>query len=139
MAEISGSYKYRNCTRKNFKNLTTDNYNIAKKWLNAFNEHNLDQLIDLYDDNAIHFSPKLKLHHPETKGEITGKAALRAWWLDAFERLPQLLYKEKTLTADNEKVFIEYVRIVPGEENMNVAEILEIKDGKIVASRVYHG
>jgi hypothetical protein len=34
---------------------------------------------------------------------------------------------------------MEYIRRVAGEPDMLIAEVLEIKDGKIVASRVYHG
>jgi hypothetical protein len=34
---------------------------------------------------------------------------------------------------------MEYTRTVENEEKMLVAEILEIKDNKIIASRVYHG
>lgn len=112
---------------------------IAKKWLKAFNDHDLEALLSLYDDNAEHFSPKLKVRKPETKGLITGKAAMRNWWQDAFECLPNLEYREQGLTANEDRVFIEYTRIVPGEENMDVAEVLEIRDGLIVASRVYHG
>jgi SnoaL-like domain len=119
--------------------LKTINFGIAKKWLKAFNEHELENLLALYDNNAVHFSPKLKIRHPETNGFIRGKDALHAWWLDAFERLPQLAYQEKSITADDERVFMEYTRIVPGEENINVAEVLDIKNGVIVASRVYHG
>jgi len=114
-------------------------HHIAKKWLHAFNEHNLENLLSLYHDDAIHFSPKLKIRHPETNGLIKGKNALRAWWKDAFERLPQLEYREKTITANEERVFMEYLRVVPGEEDMNVAEVLEIEKGLIVTSRVYHG
>jgi hypothetical protein len=33
---------------------------------------------------------------------------------------------------------MEYERIVSGEEEMNVAEVLEIKNDLIIASRVYH-
>ena len=119
--------------------MKSENHSIAKRWLQAFNEHHLESLLALYDDHAVHFSPKLKIRHPETNGLIKGKEALRSWWQDAFERLPQLAYQEKTITADDERVFMEYTRVVPGEENMNVAEILEIKNGLIVASRVYHG
>jgi len=114
-------------------------YTIAKKWLSAFNEHDLEKLLALYDENAIHYSPKLKARKPESNGIIKGKAAMRDWWQDAFQRLPGLIYKELTLTADEDRVFMEYTRIVPGEEDMNVAEILEIKNGLIAASRVYHG
>ena len=112
--------------------------NIARQWINAFNEHDLEKLLALYDDNAEHYSPKLKLRQPETKGLITGKNALRAWWQDAFERLPELHYELTKLTANEERVFMEYTRQVPGENDILVAEVLEI-NGRIVGSRVYHG
>jgi len=112
---------------------------IAKAWLKAFNEHNLENLLALYDEDAIHYSPKLKIRMPETLGLISGKAALRAWWADAFDRLPNLAYLEISLTADEHKVFMEYLRIVPGEQEMNVAELLVIENDLIVSSRVYHG
>ncbi len=112
---------------------------IAQLWFEAFNSKNLEKLLSLYDDDAQHFSPKLKIRQPETKGLITGKNALRTWWQDAFERIPSLHYKVTSLTANNERVFMEYVRQVDNEDDMLVAEVLEIKDGKIIFSRVYHG
>ena len=112
---------------------------IAFKWFDAFNSHNLDQLLSLYDEDAEHYSPKLKIRKPETLGMIIGKPALREWWQDAFDRLPSLNYKVTSLTANGDRVFMEYVRSVDGEENMLVAEVLIVKEGKIIASRVYHG
>lgn len=118
---------------------TQQHMELARTWFRAFNEHNLEALLALYHDNAQHYSPKLKIRLPETNGLVTGKAALRAWWQDAFDRLPTLHYNNTTLTADNERVFMEYIRQVDNEPDMLVAEVLEIKDGLIVASRVYHG
>ncbi len=112
---------------------------IAQKWFEAFNEHNLEKLLALYDEHAAHYSPKLKIRQPETNGLVTGKNNLRAWWKDAFERLPSLRYYHTTLTADEHRVFMEYIRKVDGEADLLVAEALEIIDGLIVASRVYHG
>jgi ketosteroid isomerase-like protein len=112
---------------------------IAEQWLQAFNEHNLENLLKLYDEDAEHFSPKLKIRHPQTKGLISGRPALNSWWKDAFERIPELQYIKRTITADGHRVFMEYIRKAPGDDDMNVAEILEIKNGKITASRVYHG
>lgn len=60
---------------------------MAKKWFAAFNDHDLENLLSLYHDNAHHYSPKLKIRHPETNGLVTGKPALRAWWQSAFQRL----------------------------------------------------
>lgn len=115
------------------------NLSIAHLWFEAFNAHNLEKLLSLYDEDAQHYSPKLKIRLPETKGLVTGKEALRSWWKDSFDRLPTLHYKVTSLTSNSDRVFMEYIRTVDDEEEMLVAEILEIRDGKIIASRVYHG
>ena len=112
---------------------------IAFRWFEAFNTKQLDKLLSLYDEEAQHFSPKLKMHQPETKGLVVGKDAMRAWWQDAFNRLPSLHYKVTSLTANSDRIFMEYIRQVDGEEDMLVAEVLDVKNGKIIASRVYHG
>ena len=119
--------------------LAQQNKQIAMHWFEAFNEHDLEKLLALYHNDAEHFSPKLKIRLPETQGLIRGKAALRSWWQDAFDRLPSLNYEVSKLTADNEQVFMEYIRHVEGDEDLKVGEVLEIKNGLIVFSRVYHG
>ena len=120
-------------------NSRESNGNIALKWIEAFNEHDLEKLLQLYDEQADHFSPKLKIRKPETKGWLSGKSSLRDWWQDAFYRLPTLQYKLLNLLGDERQVLMEYQRTVVGEPIMMVAEILEIENGLIVKSRVYHG
>jgi limonene-1,2-epoxide hydrolase len=117
----------------------TDNAAIAREWLRAFNARELDALLALYAEDAIHTSPKLRVKKPETLGQVRGKPALRAWWQDSFDRLPGLRYEALTITADGERVWMEYLRKAPNESDMVVAEVLDVKKGRIVASRVYHG
>jgi CO dehydrogenase/acetyl-CoA synthase epsilon subunit len=112
---------------------------IATKWFAAFNEHNLENLLALYNENAKHFSPKLKIKQPETQGLIIGKAALRNWWHEAFVKIPTLQYIPTSYTANEKRVFMEYIRKVEGEADLLVAEVLEIENNEIIASRVYHG
>ncbi len=112
---------------------------IAIRWFEAFNAKDLEKLLDLYDEDAQHYSPKLKTRQPETNGLIEGKQALRSWWQEAFERLPSLYYKVTSLTANSDRVFMEYIRQVDNEEDIAIAEVLEIKEDKIIFSRVYHG
>lgn len=119
--------------------IALDNEHIATQWFTAFNQHDLEGLLSLYDDNARHFSPKLKIRQPETNGFVIGKEALRAWWKDCFERLPNLKYTVQRLTANDKRVFMEYLRQVDLEQDMMVAEVLDIQNDKIIASRVYHG
>jgi hypothetical protein len=111
---------------------------VANKWFDAFNDHDLERLLSLYDENARHYSPKLKIRHPESKGLIHGKNALREWWQDAFNRLPTLNYELIRLTPYENRVFMEYVRHVHGEEDLYVGEMLEVENEKIVASSVFH-
>lgn len=115
------------------------NIAIANAWFASFNAKDLEDLLELYHDQAEHYSPKLKIRQPETDGLIKGKESLRKWWSDAFLRLPTLHYKILTLTANDERVFMEYIRQVEGEEDLRVGEVLEIQNSKIIASRVYHG
>ena len=112
---------------------------IAHQWFEAFNQHDLEALLNLYADDAEHYSPKLKIHQPATQGLIKGKNELRKWWADAFQRLPDLHYQLLKLTADDEQVFMEYIRQTPNEPDLKVGEVLRIKQGKIFASAVYHG
>lgn len=117
----------------------SDNLHIARAWLRAFNAHDVTTLVALYDAAATHTSPKIRAMHPDTGGCITGHAALTAWWRDAIARLPSLRYEATALTADDDRVFLEYVRHVDDEPPMPVAEVFDVRAGRIVASRVYHG
>lgn len=111
---------------------------IALDWFEAFNQHDLEKLLNLYHDEAEHYSPKLKLLYPDSLGLIKGKEALRNWWRDAFERLPSLQYKVLHLISHENRVFMEYIRQVENEEDLRVGETLEVNEGLITASRVYH-
>jgi hypothetical protein len=111
---------------------------IAQQWFLAFNNKDLKSLLLLYDENAEHFSPKLKVRHPETNGLIKGQKALQSWWQDAFDRLPSLHYEIVRLTPHEDRVFMEYVRHVDGETDLYVGEMLEIQNGLIIRSSVLH-
>jgi ketosteroid isomerase-like protein len=118
----------------------SDTAAIARRWLDCFARADLDGLLALYADGATHTSPKIRALHPDTGGALTGKPAMRAWWADAFARLPGLAYHLTAITAGPDRAFVEYVRRVPGEPDLPVAEVFDVgADGLIVASRVYHG
>lgn len=116
-----------------------DSEKLARAWLEAFNKKDVEALLALYDDNCTHTSPKIRVLHPETAGLLVGKAALRGWWVGAMERLPTLRYEERALTCSPERAVLEYVRHAAGEAPLPVAEVFDLKAGKIVASRVFHG
>ena len=127
---------------------------LARRWLACFNTRDLDGLLALYAPDAVHVSPKLRDRQlaagdrppSECDGSIRGVPALHDWWRGAMDRLPGLRYEPMHITCDSAatlesggRVFMEYLRTVPGEADLVVAEVLIVSDGRIVASWVFHG
>ena len=112
---------------------------IAERWLACFERRDLDGLLALYADHATHSSPKIRTRRPETGGVIRGKAAMRTWWQDAFDRLPTMRYVPIAITAGEQRVVLEYTRHVAGEPDLPIAEVFAIDAGVITASQVFHG
>ena len=119
--------------------LTSTQEQIARTWIAAFNAYDVDGLVALYADDATHTSPKIRALYPETGGKLVGKAAIEAWWRGAIGRTPGLRYEEAAITANEVRVVLEYTRYADGQEDMFVSEAFDIRDGRIVASRVFHG
>ncbi len=111
-------------------------HQTAHHWVDAFNEKNIEKLLALYDDQAYHFSPKLKIKHPETNGMIIGKKAMRDWWQDAFDRLPDLQYIINHIVAEENIIYIEYIRKATGEEDSVINERFIVKNKLIINSKV---
>jgi len=118
--------------------VSTDPGDVARRWLAAFNAGDVEALIELYAEDAVHESPKVRKAMPGSDGKLVGKAAMRSWWQQAFSRLPGITYELTAVTSDSSRAVIEYIRRAPGEQPITVAEAFEVRDGKIVHSIVYH-
>lgn len=118
---------------------TENNLRIARAWARAFNAHDVDGIVALYAEHATHTSPKIRALHPDTGGKLVGKAAIEAWWRGAIGRTPGLRYEETAITANEERVILEYTRLADGDAPMLVAEAFDVENGLVVASRVFHG
>lgn len=113
---------------------------LAQEWLEAFNQRDLERLLSLYTEDAVHLSPKLQIKKPHTEGRVQGKAALRSWWQESFQNLPTLHYRQKAISCGERRVVLEYVRELKGEEKLAVAEVFETNaQNQIIRSAVYHG
>ena len=85
---------------------------LARRWLSCFETKNVDALVGLYAADARHFSPTLRTLRPDSGGCITAQPG---------------------------RVVLESVRSAPGEPDLPVAEVFEVKGGLIQESRIYHG
>jgi ketosteroid isomerase-like protein len=109
---------------------------IAQKWITAFNLHDIELLLELYDENAKHYSPRFEEQQPKTNGWLIGKEQLRAWWQGSFSTLKDLNYQLLDLTVENNKVFMRYKRKANGQKDSEVMKYLKVENGLIIESRV---
>ena len=110
---------------------------IAYEWLAAFNEKNIENLLNLYAPDAVHYSPRLRKLKPDTKGKIQGREAMRDWWGGAFQRMPRLSYLPMGVETRGDEAILTYERRTDDNSPVSVVqESLKIKDGKIGESRV---
>jgi hypothetical protein len=112
---------------------------VAELWMRLFNLHDVDGLVQLYAEGGRHSSPRIRQLHPETSGELIGRAELARWWRDALLRTPELRYETLAIAGDDGRAFVEYVRHAPGEPETVVVERFEVGDGRILSSRVFLG
>lgn len=75
---------------------------FAQDWVAAWNAHDLDQVLAHYEEDFVFQSPMITVFTGESSGRLQGKAAVRAYWTAALERLPDLHFelKDVLLGAD---------------------------------------
>lgn len=61
---------------------------FAEEWIAAWNAHDLERVLSHYAEDIVFLSPMAALI--TGRGRVEGKAALRAYWSEAFKRNPNL-------------------------------------------------
>lgn len=66
---------------------------FAQAWVDAWNAHDLDQVLAHYEDDFVFQSPMVTVITGEPSGCLQGKTAVRAYWAAALARLPDLHFE----------------------------------------------
>lgn len=81
---------------------------FAKEWIAAWNSHDLERILSHYADDFTMSSPYIAEIAGVTSGSLTGKAAVRAYWSAALERMPTLRFEHVQTLVGAESVTIYY-------------------------------
>lgn len=113
------------------------NLQILKAWIKAFNNHNIEGLLELYADKAVHLSEAGKKNSKYPDG-ILRKSDMRVWFPHVFSQLKDVKC-EIDSTIDGEKkggdATLEYHYTVNKNTEKVVMRFI-IDEGKILASQV---
>jgi ketosteroid isomerase-like protein len=103
-----------------------------KSFLQAFNQHDLDAIMDFFDDDCVLYMPRGQAPHGNV---YHGKAAVRAGLATRFEGLPDAHYGDDQHWSMGDFGVSEWTLTGtrPDGEQINVrgADLLEFRKGKI--------
>jgi ketosteroid isomerase-like protein len=68
-------------------------HEFVAAWLRAWNDHDLDRVLDHFSDDVVFTSPVAAQLLAGSEGVIRGKAALRHYWSEGLRRIPDLHFE----------------------------------------------
>ena len=113
---------------------------VFTAWDDALGAKDVDAAIALYQPDATLESPLICHLLGTNQGVVHGREDLRRFVAKVFAHQPakRTRYRAGFLT-DGSRVVWEYPRQSPDGEQMDIVEVMEVRDGLIAHHRVYWG
>jgi ketosteroid isomerase-like protein len=120
------------------KNKITDHLKLselAKDWINAWNNGDINSLINHYADEVVFYSSAAKRRWNVHEGKLSGKDALENHFRKAFEEFPTMKITLRKLLQGTDGVLLVYER----ENGKMMADFVQFNDqGKVSEVRVFN-
>lgn len=81
---------------------------FADEWIAAWNSHDLDRILEHYEDDFEMSSPIIARIAGEPSGKLRGKAAVGAYWSKALKSAPDLRFELLTVLVGADSVTVHY-------------------------------
>lgn len=90
---------------------------FAAKWAASWNSRNLDEILSHYSDDFTIETPMALELFPQSKGVISGKANVRAYWEIGLSKIPDLHFTVLDLLTGINSLTIYYVNTATGKKS----------------------
>ncbi|HVZ84640.1 MAG TPA: nuclear transport factor 2 family protein [Terracidiphilus sp.] len=102
---------------------------LAQEWIAAWNAHDLDRILDHYDDAVEITSPAAARLLGLPHGRVTGKASLRAYFEKGLAAFPELRFSLRDVLWGISSIVLYYTN----QRGTHTAEFMELApSGKVV-------
>jgi len=81
---------------------------FAEHWVNAWNKHDLEEILSHYTDDFEMTSPLIQKLHGVATGTLKGKQAVGDYWRGALKKIPGLKFSLIAVTSGFDSVSIFY-------------------------------
>ena len=115
---------------------------IYEKWHNYAKERETKALVELYAEDAVLESPLVPILMNKDSGILRGKTEILAFLNEGARRRPNELvrwYRTGKYFITGDVLVWEYPRQTPDGEQVDILELMEIRNGLIVNHRIYWG
>ena len=116
---------------------------IYEQWHNLAKSRDVEGLLTLYADDAIFKSPLVPaIMDDADSGVLSGRAEIRRFLQQGTKRRPNELvrwFRTSDYLTDGRVLMWEYPRETPDGEQIDIMEVMEIRDGLIKRHRIYWG
>jgi hypothetical protein len=107
---------------------------FAKEWIAAWNSHDLERVLEHYEDDFEMSSPIIVSLMGEPSGRLKGRAAVGTYWAKALKALPGLHFELLAVLAGTDSVTLYY----RGHRGL-AAEVLHFgENGKVRAAFAHY-
>lgn len=116
--------------------------NIYEQWHDFARTRDVDALIALYADNAVFESPLVPTILDQESGVLTGRGEILRFLEEGTKRRPNDLvrwYRSGQYFSDGKTLIWEYPRETPDGDQVDILEVMELVNGKILRHRIYWG
>ena len=95
---------------------------LAREWIDAWNAHDLEHILEHYEDDVTLTSPVAAERLGDPSGTVRGKAALRAYFALGLEVFPDLHFELVDVMWGVSSVVLYYVN----QRGTMTGEVMEI-------------
>lgn len=101
---------------------------LAAHWIQAWNSHNLDEIMSHYRDDVVLVSPAAAKILNNSSGTVSGKESLRAYFQAGLEAYPNLRFDLIDVMWGLSSIVLYYVN----QKGTKTGEFMEIdSNGKV--------
>ncbi|HEY0608442.1 MAG TPA: nuclear transport factor 2 family protein [Chitinophaga sp.] len=109
--------------------------NFAQEWLNAWNGHDLDVIMEHYAEEVVFYSPFIQKINNDPSGRIQGKDGLRAYFSKGLQAYPDLHFELYHVLEGVGSVVLYYKSV----GNRLSTEMMVLNEaGKVVEVRAHY-
>jgi hypothetical protein len=111
-------------------------YKFTEEWIGAWNSHNLENILSHYTEDFSIESPLALKRLPETKGLVSGKPAVAAYWKLGLEMIPDLFFEVYEVLIGVNGITIYYINHATQRKTAEVMFINEA--GKVYKAFAFY-